>query len=109
MIFILLLLQIQMPAVLQIQLIYSVYLSSSTPAQGQPGWPKIGSSKTAIVDPHGLVEIAPTNLNVTVVEGSKVSFIKCFSCKCLLDSNDEMRFYQCHLSLFLGIVILVSS
>lgn len=68
-------LQIQMPLVLQNQLIYSVYLTSPAPAQGQMGWPKIGPSHTSIVDPHGVVEIASSSLNVMAVEGSKVWYM----------------------------------
>ena len=65
-------LQIQIPSVLPNQLIYAIYLSSSTPAQGQTGWPKIGTSNVVVANPHGLIEIAPSSLNKTVVEGNRV-------------------------------------
>ena len=66
-------LQITLPTTLQDRLVYAVYLSSVSPAVGQPAHPRISAANTAIADPHGLVEIAPNNRSITVVEGKKVS------------------------------------
>ena len=66
-------LQANVPVADQSNLVYAAYLSSVTPARGQAAWPKIGSSNTAIVDAHGVVEISQGHRTVTVTEGSKVS------------------------------------
>ena len=79
---------------LQNQLIYAVYLSSSTPAQGQTGWPKIGTSNVAIADPHGLIEIASSSWNKTVIEGNRVSIQieSLFASECVrLHSEENMQ------------------
>eukprot|EP00794_Sanderia_malayensis_P009868 gene9868-10878_t len=61
------------PSVLQANAIYAVYLSSVSLTAGRPGWPKLGSSNTTIVEPHGVIEIAQNYRSLTVSEGSQAS------------------------------------
>ncbi len=67
-----------MPSVLQNNLIYAVYLSYVSLGAGQTAMPRIGTSNTAIVDVHGLIEIAQSSRSLTVTEGNRLSLISQF-------------------------------